>query len=77
MDAIINAGKTVIEGISNNASTIGNIASSIGNVANAVKSIKEAAVQSAPIKKNKNLEEWKTENRETLNRIAGDGFKIL
>ena len=80
IDAIINAGKTVIEGISNNASTIGNIASSLGNVASAVKSIREAheiKEAAAPIKKNKNLEEWKLKNRETLDRIAGEGFKII
>ena len=56
IDAIINAGKTVIEGLSNNASTISNASNAIGslagatsNVANAIKSIKEAQTS----KKNK------------------------
>src|SRR5271156_3075353 len=49
VDAIINAGKTVIETLANNAGTIGQAANAVGSVANAtsniadaVKSIKEA-----------------------------------
>src|SRR3977135_2034708 len=51
IDAIINAGKTVIETLANNCGTIGQVASSVGsivsatsNVADAVKSVKEASV---------------------------------
>src|SRR5438477_4772851 len=35
IDAILSAGKTVIEGIANNASTIGQAASAVGSVASA------------------------------------------
>ena len=78
MDAIINAGKTVIEGLSNNAGNISNIANAADSVANAVKNIKETA---APInnnvKKNNKLEEFKKKNKESLDKIAGEGFKVI
>ena len=80
IDSIINAGKTVIESLSNNASTISNAANAVGslagaaeNVANAVKNIREAQTS----KKNNKLEEFKKANRESLDRIAGEGFRII
>ena len=89
IDAIINAGKTVIEGLANNASTIGQATSAIGsvasatsNVADAVKSIKNASHSEARTlnrdyikKKMEEAQERGRAQRSTEVR-SGVGFKI-
>src|SRR3977135_3935587 len=42
IDAILSAGKSVIEGIDNNSSTIGQVASSVGSIASAAKNVSDA-----------------------------------
>src|SRR5271154_7109162 len=42
IDAIISAGKTVIETLANNSSTIGNAASAVGSIASATSNVADA-----------------------------------
>src|SRR5271156_973178 len=42
IDSILSAGKSVIEGIANNSSTIGQVASSVGSIASAAKNVSDA-----------------------------------
>ena len=80
IEAILSAGKSVIEGIANNSSTIGQVASSVGsiasaakNVSDAVKSIKQASTSEEIDTKNKEFKEWRLK-QEAERR--GTGFKI-
>src|SRR5437773_4407612 len=61
IDSILSAGKSVIEGIANNSSTIGQVSSAVGSVASAatkvsdaVKSIKQASENSSEDLESKN-----------------------
>src|SRR5437773_10308943 len=86
IDAILSAGKTVIEGIANNSSTIGQAASAVGsvasaasNVANAVKSFKQANQASVTPLSGEELERQNKEFREMRMKREeerrGTGFK--
>ena len=86
IDAILSAGKSVIEGIANNSSTIGQVASSIGSAGAAVGSIASAAKNVSDAVKSfgsTRPDELETKNKEfkemRLKKEAerkGTGFKI-
>ena len=84
IEAILSAGKSVIEGIANNSSTIGQVASSVGsiasaakNVSDAVKSIKQASNEDSEVdpisKKNKEFKEMRLKKEAER---KGTGFKV-
>ena len=86
IEAILSAGKSVIEGIANNSSTIGQVASSIGSAGAAVGSIASAAKNVSDAVKSfgsTRPDELETKNKEfkemRLKKEAerkGTGFKI-
>src|SRR5271156_5110845 len=78
IDSILSAGKSVIEGIANNSSTIGQVASSVGSIASAAKNVSDAVKSikdtSGDLEsKNKEFKEMRMK-REAERR--GTGFKV-
>src|SRR6266853_4717427 len=80
IDSIISVGKSVIEGLANNSSTIGQAASAVGSiagatseVANAIKSIKKVNENTTDERKQE-LERIKKKMEQA--ELRGKGFKI-
>ena len=79
IEAILSAGKSVIEGIANNSSTIGQVASSVGSIASAAKNVSDAVKSFGATRpdeletKNKEFKEMRLK-KEAERR--GTGFKI-
>ena len=77
IDSIISVGKSVIEGIANNSSTIGNVASAVGSVAGATANVADVVKAVKDVTKKNKLEEWHSKNKANLERVnEGNGFKI-
>src|SRR5271167_1260132 len=64
IDAILSAGKSVIEGLANNASTIGQAASAVGSVASAASNVADAVKSIKQASENRSNEEIDTKNKE-------------
>ena len=79
IEAILSAGKSVIEGLANNSSTIGQVASSVGSIASAAKNVSDAVKSFGSARpdeletKNKEFKEMRLK-KEAEKR--GTGFKI-
>src|SRR3981189_1540455 len=79
IEAILSAGKSVIEGLANNSSTIGQVASSVGSIASAAKNVSDAVKSFGSARpdeletKNKEFKEMRLK-KEAERR--GTGFKI-
>jgi hypothetical protein len=86
IDSLISAGKAVIEGLSNNASTIGQAASAVGSVAgatsqvaNAVKSVRDVSISGNSTKdltEERKLQMEKIREKREQAEMRGKGFKI-
>src|SRR6266853_4157263 len=75
IDSIISVGKTVIEGLANNAGTIGQAASAVGSIAGATANVADAVKSIKNAHSNNKLAEWKAKNKERLDTLAGESFK--
>jgi len=84
IDSVISVGKSVIEGIANNASTIGNVASAVGSVAGATSSVADAvkSIKSASTSGESSTKDLRKEELERIKKkmeqaeLRGKGFKI-
>ena len=79
IDSILSAGKSVIEGIANNSTTIGQISSAVGSVASAATKVSDAVKSfgSSEVEtKNKEFKEMRLKKEAERRAVSGTGSKI-